>query len=115
MPRPHFSPAALCNSQGHQWRKPKPTSGVPFERCLRCGAERGGTRLAIRSGRIPDDVLAARAIEAAKAGKLASMSSDDLAPAILYLAKVRVDQAFVISKLQKDADYEPPARRERRR
>lgn len=102
MPR-LFSLAKLCDKQGHSWRKIRPPSGIPFYRCTRCTAERGGT------GNVADDIAATRLIEAAKAGKLAP----DVAAGVLYLNKVRAEQSLVIRQLKNVSGYErlPPRQR----
>lgn len=92
MPRPSFSPTAVCDSQGHQWRTLKPPSGKAFERCMRCRAERGG------SMNLPpvDDIVASKLVAAARAGTL----SPEVAAGVLYLDKVRSDQARTIEQFQ---------------
>lgn len=101
--RPSFSPAAICDARGHEWRKLKPPQGRPFERCVRCRAERGGTC------NIADDIAATKLVEAAKAGKLAP----EVAAGVLYLNKVRSEQSLVIRQLKNVAGYErlPPRSR----
>ena len=99
--RPSFSGAEICDALGHRWKALKPPSGKSFERCLRCRAERGRLDPDDFPRVMSDDIAAARLVAAAKAGALAP----DIAAGVLYLNRVRADQALVILQLQNVLGY----------